>query len=70
MTVVNELSRYHLAMEALRRVPRMRSISGDIIEEFNQKLSEHRAWIRGHDEDMPEILQWTWSGGQSAGSAD
>jgi xylulose-5-phosphate/fructose-6-phosphate phosphoketolase len=70
MTVVNELSRFHLAMEALRRVPRMRSISGDIIEQFNQKLSEHRTWIRGHDEDMPEILQWTWSGGQSAGSAD
>ena len=70
MTVVNQLSRYHLAMEALRRVPRMRSISGDIIEQFNQKLIEHRTWIRGHDEDMPEILQWMWSGGQSAGSAD
>ena len=70
MTVVNELSRYHLAMEALRRVPRMRSATGDIVQKFDRKLLEHRDWIRSHDEDMPEILNWTWSEGQRAGTAD
>jgi len=70
MTVVNELSRYHLAMEALRRVPRMRSVGGDIVQKFDRKLLEHRDWIRSHDEDMPEILNWTWSERQRAGSGD
>jgi xylulose-5-phosphate/fructose-6-phosphate phosphoketolase len=70
MTVVNELSRYHLAMEALRRVPRVHSVAGGVIRSFEQKLLEHRDWIRSHDEDMPEILNWMWSGGQRAGSRD
>jgi xylulose-5-phosphate/fructose-6-phosphate phosphoketolase len=70
MTVLNGLSRYHLAMEVLRRAPRMRSIAGDIIQKFEQKLRRHREWIRDHDEDMPEILNWTWSGGQSARTGD
>jgi xylulose-5-phosphate/fructose-6-phosphate phosphoketolase len=70
MTVLNELSRYHLAMEALRRAPRMRSVGGDVIQKFELKLKEHRAWIQSHDEDMPEILNWKWSVQQSAGKAN
>jgi xylulose-5-phosphate/fructose-6-phosphate phosphoketolase len=70
MTVVNELSRYHLAMEALRRAPRMRSVGGDVIPKFERKLKEHRAWIQSHDEDMPEVLNWKWSAPQSAGNAN
>ena len=66
MTVVNELSRYHLAMEALRRALNMRSKAGDVIQKFERKLKEHKAWIQAHDEDMPEILNWKWSAGQSA----
>jgi len=70
MTALNGLSRYHLAMEALRRAPRLRSSAGDIIQKFEEKLREHREWIREHDEDMPEILNWVWSGGQSARTGD
>ena len=70
MTVVNELSRYHLAMEALRRAPRLRSAGGDVIQKLEHKLKEHRAWIQSHDEDMPEILNWKWSAPQSAGKAN
>jgi hypothetical protein len=28
---------------------------------FERKLAEHRAYIREHDEDMPEVQQWRWS---------
>ena len=69
MTVVNELSRYHLAIEALRRSLNMRSLSGDIIQKFELKLKEHKSWIQAHDEDMPEILNWKWSAQQIAGIA-
>jgi xylulose-5-phosphate/fructose-6-phosphate phosphoketolase len=61
MVVVNQLSRYHLAMEALRRVPRLRSKSAHLVEEFEAKLTEHKLYIKEHLQDMPEIRDWTWS---------
>jgi xylulose-5-phosphate/fructose-6-phosphate phosphoketolase len=61
MTVVNRLSRYHLAIEALRRSPRLRSRASDVIGQFERKLSEHSAYIRTHGKDMPEVLNWRWS---------
>jgi xylulose-5-phosphate/fructose-6-phosphate phosphoketolase len=61
MVVVNQISRYHLAMEALRRVPRLRSQSAHLVEAFESKLAEHRLYIREHLQDMPEIRDWTWS---------
>lgn len=61
MTVVNHLSRYDLAMEALRRASRFRSQAGDVIESFSKKLTEHRAYIEAHDRDMPEVLDWRWT---------
>jgi xylulose-5-phosphate/fructose-6-phosphate phosphoketolase len=59
MVVANNLSRYQLAMEALRRVPRLRSQSADLIEYFQSKLMEHRIYIQEHLEDLPEIRDWT-----------
>jgi xylulose-5-phosphate/fructose-6-phosphate phosphoketolase len=61
MVVVNNVSRYHLAIEALRRVSRLRSRSVDVIEQFEAKLTEHHLYIQQHLEDMPEIRDWTWS---------
>jgi xylulose-5-phosphate/fructose-6-phosphate phosphoketolase len=61
MVVANRISRYHLAMAALRFVPRLRSKSAHLIERFEKKLTEHSLYIRDHLEDMPEIRDWTWS---------
>jgi xylulose-5-phosphate/fructose-6-phosphate phosphoketolase len=61
MVVVNGVSRYHLAMEALRRVPRFESQALRLTEYFESKLTEHRLYIQEHLEDMPEIRDWTWS---------
>ena len=56
MTVLNGMSRYDLAIEALRRTGH-----ADGIGFFEDKLTEHRAYIIAHGEDMPEVQQWTWS---------
>ena len=61
MVVANKLSRYHLAMEALRRVTRLRSKSAHLIETFESKITEHHLYIQEHLEDMPEIRDWVWS---------
>jgi xylulose-5-phosphate/fructose-6-phosphate phosphoketolase len=61
MVVENHVSRYHLAMEALRRVPRLGSDAEHLIDLFEEKLAEHKIYIDEHLEDMPEIQDWTWS---------
>jgi xylulose-5-phosphate/fructose-6-phosphate phosphoketolase len=61
MTVLNRMSRYDLAIEALHRTSRMQSQAGEIISRFEHKLAEHKAYIREHGEDMPEVRNWRWS---------
>ena len=62
MTVLNELDRFHLAIEAIRRVPGLDDKASPIIARFEAKLAEHCAYIREYGEDMPEIRDWTWAG--------
>jgi xylulose-5-phosphate/fructose-6-phosphate phosphoketolase len=61
MVVLNEMSRYHLAIDALKHVPRLGSQASDAIAMFNRKLYEHHTYIRQHFEDMPEIRNWQWT---------
>jgi xylulose-5-phosphate/fructose-6-phosphate phosphoketolase len=61
MVVLNEMSRFHLALDALKYVPRLRSVASDAVDLFNRKLFEHHDYIREHLEDMPEIVNWRWT---------
>ena len=61
MVVLNKMSRFHLAIDALKYVSRLRSQASDVIDMFNRKLYEHHGYIRQHLEDMPEIRDWAWT---------
>jgi xylulose-5-phosphate/fructose-6-phosphate phosphoketolase len=61
MVVLNQMSRYHLAIEALKYVSRLRSRVSDVIDLFERKLYDHEAYIREHLKDMPEIAHWRWT---------
>lgn len=61
MVVLNRMSRYHLAIDALAHVKRMRSQASDAIDAFQSQLRKHHAYIREHFEDMPEIRNWHWT---------
>lgn len=61
MVVLNEMSRFHLAIDALKQVARLRSQVSDVIDTFNAKLYEHHSYIREHLDDMPEIRNWRWT---------
>jgi xylulose-5-phosphate/fructose-6-phosphate phosphoketolase len=62
MTVLNELDRFHLAGEALNRLPQLGSNAQAIQDLIRDKLAEHRLYINTHGEDLPEIRHWKWSG--------
>jgi xylulose-5-phosphate/fructose-6-phosphate phosphoketolase len=61
MVVLNGVSRFHLAIDALKHVTRLRSLVSDAIDLFRQKLYEHSVYIRQHFEDMPEIRNWHYT---------
>jgi XFP C-terminal domain len=61
MVVLSEMSRFHLALEALKHIPRLRTNALGAIDWFNRKLFEHHEYIRQHLEDMPEIRNWHWT---------
>ncbi|MCK9345173.1 MAG: phosphoketolase family protein [Candidatus Pacebacteria bacterium] len=60
MTVMNDMDRYNLVIDVINRLPQFGS-RGDYLKEFAQnKLIEHKDYIKKHGEDMPEILNWKW----------
>ena len=66
MAVRNEIDRFHLLRDVVRRVPSMRSRT-DLEEYALTKLAEHDRYVREHGDDMPEIVHWKWPGGAEKG---
>ncbi len=62
MTVLNEMDRFHLAMDVLDRVPQLGNKGAYLKQWLKDKLVEHRQYITHHGEDMPEIREWQWKG--------
>ncbi|MBP9757748.1 MAG: phosphoketolase family protein [Candidatus Pacebacteria bacterium] len=60
MTVLNEMDRYHLAMDVVDRLPHLGSKGAYLKKMAQEKLIEHRAYIQEHGEDMQEIREWRW----------
>ncbi len=60
MTVLNELDRYHLAGDAVDRVPRLQPLNAHFKQFLRNRLVEHRQYIGVHGDDMPEIRNWVW----------
>jgi xylulose-5-phosphate/fructose-6-phosphate phosphoketolase len=63
MTVLNTMDRFHLALDVIERVERLRNDpSAAAAAQFcKERLKEHERYICEHGEDMPEIQQWRWA---------
>jgi xylulose-5-phosphate/fructose-6-phosphate phosphoketolase len=61
MAVLNDLDRFHLAGDALVRMPQHGARSDGLRRHLEAKLTEHRAYIREYGEDLPEIRDWRWA---------
>ncbi len=66
MVVLNGLDRFHLVMDAIDRVPRLGGEAAYVKQAIRDKLIEHKRYVVEHGIDMPEVLDWRWSGGTAA----
>ncbi|GAB6854402.1 phosphoketolase family protein [Asaia astilbis] len=62
MTVRNDLDRYHIILNAVRRVPSLSGHAAYVTQMIQDKLVEHKRYIARYGQDMPEILNWKWQG--------
>jgi xylulose-5-phosphate/fructose-6-phosphate phosphoketolase len=61
MVVLNGMSRYHIAIAALRRARRPPPHATRLIAECEEMLRKHEEYVRRELEDLPEIRDWTFS---------
>jgi xylulose-5-phosphate/fructose-6-phosphate phosphoketolase len=60
MVMLNQLDRYHLAMDVIDRVPGLAQRAALVHQEMMDRRAMARAWTRLHGEDHPDVRGWSW----------
>jgi xylulose-5-phosphate/fructose-6-phosphate phosphoketolase len=61
MVVLNNLDRYQLALDAIRRIPRLSDQVEQATARYWTAMERHKLYISEHGDDMPEVRDWRWS---------
>ena len=60
MVMLNDLDRFHLAIDVIDRVPGLGDRAAGLRQELVERRLKARAYTREHGEDDPEISGWAW----------
>ncbi len=60
MTVLNDLDRFHVVIDTIKRLPQTGAAGADLQRKMAAKLVEHTRYIRQHGQDLPEVRDWRW----------
>jgi xylulose-5-phosphate/fructose-6-phosphate phosphoketolase len=60
MVVLNNLDRFSLALDAVRRVPRLANRICEAEQDYWSMMERHKLYISEHGKDLPEICDWHW----------
>jgi xylulose-5-phosphate/fructose-6-phosphate phosphoketolase len=61
MVVLNNLDRFQLALDAIRRIPRLADRVAAETARHEATLQRHKRYIAEHGDDLPEIRDWRWA---------
>ncbi len=61
MTVLNDLDRFHLAGDAVKRLHGFAERAEGFQRWLDERLTAHRAYVTTFGQDLPEIRDWRWS---------
>jgi xylulose-5-phosphate/fructose-6-phosphate phosphoketolase len=60
MVMLNDLDRFHLAIDVIDRVPALTGRAGHLRQELEEARLRYRAWTREQGDDHPDVRDWTW----------
>ncbi len=61
MCVLNNIDRFQLALDAVRRVPRLAKQVDAAEQWYSEAIQRHKLYVAENGDDMPEIRNWRWS---------
>ena len=64
MRVLNDIDRFHLVIDVVQRLHSLGNRGAYLVQRMNDKLVEHRQYIKDHGVDLPEIREWKWKNGK------
>ena len=60
MLMMNDLDRYRIAIDVVRRIPGLQDRYSSLIEFFEDERSRLRAYAYENGEDSPDVTGWEW----------
>jgi xylulose-5-phosphate/fructose-6-phosphate phosphoketolase len=60
MCVLNNIDRFQLSLDAIKRVPRMASKLDETEQWYSEAIQRHRLYVAENGDDLPEIKDWRW----------
>ncbi len=65
MCVLNNLDRFQLVLDVIRRVPRLKGMIAAAEQTYSEAIERHHLYVTENGEDLPEIRNWKWSAARS-----
>ncbi|HZE38671.1 MAG TPA: phosphoketolase family protein [Stackebrandtia sp.] len=62
MLVRNDMDRFQLVCDVIDRVDGLAPRAARVRQAMQDQRVRHRAWVREHGEDLPEVRDWSWPG--------
>src|SRR5437867_2623609 len=60
MVVLNDLDRFHLVVDVIERVPKLRVAAANSKQAMQDKRLKHKEYVDKYGDDLPEIRGWKW----------
>ena len=60
LAMLNETSRFHLVIDVIKRVPKLRTKAAHLSEDMKNAIIDNLRYAHEHGTDRPELANWTW----------
>jgi xylulose-5-phosphate/fructose-6-phosphate phosphoketolase len=61
MVVLNNMDRFQLELDAIRRIPRLAPMRERAMERYYEVMQRHKIYVTENGEDLPEVRNWKWT---------